>query len=203
MNIGVFCSANGQIDPDFFRATEELGRWLAASGHTLVYGGVNQGLMESIARAVSEGGGRVVGVVPRIVETSGRTSQYVEVEIRCDDLTDRKQLMMDHSDLFVALPGGIGTLDEVFTVAASATIGYHQKPVILLNVKDFWRPLITLLDDLQQRGMVRGQWQQYIKVASTVEELTTLLDFRSPACPTDGRRQRRSLSPRRGPCCHK
>lgn len=177
MNIGVFCSANGQIDPDFFRATEELGRWLAASGHTLVYGGVNQGLMESIARAVSEGGGRVVGVVPRIVETSGRTSQYVEVEIRCDDLTDRKQLMMDHSDLFVALPGGIGTLDEVFTVAASATIGYHQKPVILLNVKDFWRPLITLLDDLQQRGMVRGQWQQYIKVASTAEELTTLLDF--------------------------
>ena len=177
MNIGVFCSANGQISPDYIRAAEQLGRWMAASGHTLVYGGVNQGLMEVTARAVSEGGGRVVGVVPRIVASSGRTSRYVEVELLCDDLTDRKQLMMDHSDLFVALPGGIGTLDEVFTVAASATIGYHQKPMVLLNTGDFWRPLITLLDDLQQRGMVRGQWQQYIKVANSTKELATLLDF--------------------------
>ena len=176
MKIGVFCSANGQIDPEFFRATEALGRWMAEHGHVLVYGGVNQGLMECIARAVHDGGARTIGVVPRIVEKSGRTSQYVEVEIKCDDLTDRKQLMMDQSDLFVALPGGIGTLDEVFTVAASATIGYHRKPVVLYNIKDFWRPLISLLDDLQARGMVRGEWQQYIKVANSLEELATLLE---------------------------
>ena len=175
MKIGVFCSANGQIDPDFFRATEELGRWLAQNGYDLVFGGVNQGLMECIARAVHEGGGRTIGVVPTIVEKSGRTSQYVEVEIRCDNLTDRKQLMMDQSDVFVALPGGIGTLDEVFTVAASATIGYHDKPVILYNLNGFWNPLIALLDDLQQRNMVRGQWQQYINVANSLEELATLL----------------------------
>ena len=175
MKIGVFCSANGQIDPDFFRATEELGRWLAQNGYDLVFGGVNQGLMECIAHAVHEGGGRTIGVVPTIVEKSGRTSQYVEVEIRCDNLTDRKQLMMDQSDVFVALPGGIGTLDDVFTVAASATIGYHDKPVILYNLKGFWNPLIALLDDLQQRNMVRGQWQQYINVANSLEELATLL----------------------------
>ena len=175
MKIGVFCSANGQIDPDFFRATEELGRWLAQNGYDLVFGGVNQGLMECIAHAVHEGGGRTIGVVPTIVEKSGRTSQYVEVEIRCDNLTDRKQLMMDQADVFVALPGGIGTLDEVFTVAASATIGYHDKPVILYNLKGFWNPLIALLDDLQQRNMVRGQWQQYINVANSLEELATLL----------------------------
>ena len=175
MKIGVFCSANGQIDSEFFRATEELGRWLAQNGYDLVFGGVNQGLMECIAHAVHEGGGRTIGVVPTIVEKSGRTSQYVEVEIRCDNLTDRKQLMMDQSDVFVALPGGIGTLDEVFTVAASATIGYHDKPVILYNLKGFWNPLIALLDDLQQRNMVRGQWQQYINVANSLEELATLL----------------------------
>ena len=175
MKIGVFCSANGQIDSEFFRATEELGRWLAQNGYDLVFGGVNQGLMECIARAVHEGGGRTIGVVPTIVEKSGRTSQYVEVEICCDNLTDRKQLMMDQADVFVALPGGIGTLDEVFTVAASATIGYHDKPVILYNLKGFWNPLIALLDDLQQRNMVRGQWQQYINVANSLEELATLL----------------------------
>ena len=171
MKICVFCSANEQIDPDFFRAAEELGRWAATNGHVIVYGGVNQGLMECLGRAAHEAGGRTIGVVPAIVAKTGRTSQYVEIEIPCDNLTDRKQLMMDQADLFVALPGGIGTLDEVFTVAASATIGYHQKPVILYNLKGFWNPLITLLDDLGQRGMVRGEWRQYIRVATSIDEL--------------------------------
>ena len=171
MNICIFCSANAHIDPDFFLMTEELGRWMAEEGHTLVFGGVNQGLMECVARAVHEAGGKTIGVIPRIVEQSGRISEYVDVEIPCDNLSDRKQLMLDMSDVFIALPGGIGTLDEIFTVAASHTIGYHHKPVILYNMKGFWAPLIVQLDDLQQRGMVRGQWRDYIQVVSSLEEL--------------------------------
>ena len=175
MKICVFCSANEQIDRDFFCAAEELGKWAAENGHVIVYGGVNQGLMECVGRAVHEDGGRTIGVIPTIVEKTGRTSDYVDVEIPCDNLTDRKQLMMDQSDVFVALPGGIGTLDEVFTVAASATIGYHQKPVVLYNAKGFWNPLIATLDDLQQRGMVRGDWRQYIKTAYSLEEISRLI----------------------------
>ena len=171
MKICVFCSANEQIDPEFFTATEELGRWAAENGHVIVYGGVNQGLMECLGRAAHEAGGRTIGVVPTIVEKTGRVSDHVEIEIPCDNLSDRKQLMMDKSDVFIALPGGIGTLDEIFTVAASATIGYHQKPVILYNLKGFWNPLIQLLDDLQERGMVRGQWRDYINVISKLEDL--------------------------------
>ena len=171
MKICVFCSANEQIDPDFFSATEELGRWAAKNGHAIVYGGVNQGLMECLGRAAHEAGGRTIGVVPTIVEKTGRVSDHVEIEIPCDNLSDRKQLMMDKSDVFIALPGGIGTLDEVFTVAASATIGYHAKPVVLYNLKGFWNPLIQLLDDLQDCGMVRGEWRQYIKVISKLEDL--------------------------------
>lgn len=171
MKICVFCSANEQIAPEYFRAAEELGRWAANEGHTIVYGGVGQGLMEAVARAAHEAGGRTVGVVPVIVERGGRVSQYVDVEIPCDNLSDRKQLMMDQSDVFVALPGGIGTLDEVFTVAASATIGYHSKPIILYNMKGFWNPLIRMLDDLQQCGMVRGHWRDYIRVANSIDEL--------------------------------
>jgi uncharacterized protein (TIGR00730 family) len=171
MKICVFCSANEQIDPDFFSATEELGRWAAKNGHAIVYGGVNLGLMECLGRAAHEAGGRTIGVVPTIVEKTGRVSDHVEIEIPCDNLSDRKQLMMDKSDVFIALPGGIGTLDEIFTVAASATIGYHQKPVILYNLKGFWNPLIQLLDDLQERGMVRGQWRDYINVISKLEDL--------------------------------
>ena len=175
MKICVFCSANQQIDPDFFTMTEELGRWAAESGHSIVYGGVNQGLMECLAKTAKEAGAMTIGVVPMMVEKTGRTSDYVEVEIPCDNLTDRKQLMMDQSDVFIALPGGLGTLDEVFTVVASTTIGYHDKTVILYNMKGFWNSLIALLDDLMARGMIRGDWRQYIKTADSIEEIKRLI----------------------------
>ena len=175
MKICVFCSANEQIDPDFRTMTEELGAWAAKNGHSIVYGGVNQGLMECLAKAVKQEGGRTIGIVPMIVEKAGRLSDYVDVEIPCDNLSDRKQMMMDQSDVFIALPGGIGTIDEVFTVAASATIGYHDKSMILYNMKGFWNELIALLDDLQAKGMIRGDWRQYIKTADSIEEISQLI----------------------------
>lgn len=176
MNICIFCSANQQIDPQFFQRTEELGQWAAKNGHSIIFGGVNLGLMECVARATKEAGGRTIGVVPTIVKKSGRTSKHVDVEILCDNLNDRKQLMEDKSDLFIALPGGIGTLDEIFTIASSATIGYHQKPIILYNMKGFWNSLIALLDDLQAKGVVRGHWQDYIHAANSLDEITTFIE---------------------------
>ncbi len=175
MRIGIFCSANNLIDPTFFLLTEELGRWAARNGHIIVFGGVNQGLMECVAKAVKESGGETVGVVPSIVEETGRTSQYNDRVLTCSNLNERKQLMLDESDVFIALPGGVGTLDEVFTVAASYTIGYHHKRVILYNMKDFWDSTISMLDDLQQRGMVRGQWRDYICVADNLDEIGKIL----------------------------
>ena len=175
MKICVFCSANQQIDNEFFTMTEELGTWAAKNGHSIVYGGVNQGLMESLGKATKEAGGQTIGIIPMVVEKSGRMSDYVDIEIPCDNLTDRKQLMMDQSDVFIALPGGIGTMDEVFTVAASATIGYHDKPLILYNMKGFWNPLIAFLDDLKAKGMIRGNWQDYIKTADSIEEISQII----------------------------
>ena len=175
MRIGIFCSANNLIDPTFFLLTEELGRWAARNGHIIVFGGVNQGLMECVAKAVKESGGETVGVVPSIVEETGRTSQYNDRVLTCNNLNERKQLMLDESNVFIALPGGVGTLDEVFTVAASYTIGYHHKRVILYNMKGFWDSTISMLDDLQQRGMVRGQWRDYICVADNLDEIGKIL----------------------------
>ena len=175
MKICVFCSANANIDPDFFRMTEELGRWAANNGHSIVYGGANQGLMECVARAAHEKGAQVVGVIPTLVEKSGRISQYVDVEMFCDNLNDRKQMMQDYADVFIALPGGIGTLDEIFTIVASATIGYHSKKVVLYNMKGFWDSLVSLLDDLQSRGFTRGDWRNRILVVSSIEELSLIL----------------------------
>ena len=175
MKICIFCSANSNIDPDFFAATEELGRWAAAEGHTVVFGGCDMGLMECIGRTARENGARTIGVVPTKVEERGRTSRHIDVHIPCDNLSDRKDLMTAQSDVFIALPGGLGTLDEIFTVAAAGTIGYHSKRVILYNMKGFWNSLIALLDDLQRRGMVRGNWRDRIGVADTLEDIAAMV----------------------------
>lgn len=175
MKACIFCSANNDIDPQFFEKTDELGRWLAKNGHSIVYGGCNQGLMECIAKAAHDEGGQMIGVVPTKLEEHGRVSGYIDVNIPVDNLSDRKQLMMEMSDVFIVLPGGIGTLDEIFSVAASATIGYHQKKIILYNIDGFWDSVIALLDDMAEKKMLRKPWRTQIGVATCLEEVAGAL----------------------------
>ena len=175
MRVAVYCSANNHIDKEYIRLTEELGHWLAQNGHTLVFGGTDLGLMETIAKAVKEEGGRCIGVVPSKVEERGHVSSWLDERIDCDNLSDRKDLMLQQSDIAIALPGGIGTLDEVFSMAASATIGYHHKRVILYNMNGFWNSLVDLLDHLQAQGLMRGSYKQFIQIASNLDELSDLL----------------------------
>ena len=163
MNICVFCSAN-DVAPQYVAAAEKLGRWLGREGHTLVYGGANLGLMEAVARAAHEAGATVVGVVPAILEKTGRASDHIDVRVLCDSLDDRKAIMVERSDLFVALPGGVGTLDEIFTVVAAASIGYHHKRVVLLNIDGFWDSLLAMLDDLQSKGVLRPGLKETLTV---------------------------------------
>ncbi len=171
MKIAVFCSANNNIVDKYTKEVEALGQWIGTAGHTLVYGGSNTGLMECVARAAHDAGATVIGVVPQILEKGGRVSDYIDVEIPCDNLSDRKDLMLAQADTAVALPGGIGTLDELFSVAASRMIGYHTKKIILYNINGFWDSLVHLLDDLQERGMIRGQYTDGILPVSTLQEL--------------------------------
>lgn len=170
MNICVFCSAN-DVAPQYVAAAEKLGRWLGREGHTLVYGGANLGLMEAVARAAHEAGATVVGVVPAILEKTGRTSDHIDVRVLCDSLDDRKAIMVERSDLFVALPGGVGTLDEIFTVVAAASIGYHHKRVVLLNIDGFWDSLLAMLDDLQSKGVLRPGLKETLTVVTEVEKV--------------------------------
>lgn len=175
MNICVFCSANNDIAPQFFTHARQLGQWIGAHGHTLVYGGVGMGLMQCVAEATRQAGGLVVGVVPTIVEKGGRESPCNDVRLLCDNLSDRKQLMIDRSDAIVALPGGVGTLDEIFTVLAAASIGYHHKRVVLYNIDGFWDSLLALLSDLGGKGMIRPGFADTLAVARSFDELTQLL----------------------------
>lgn len=171
MRIAVFCSANNNIVSKYEKEVEALGKHIGSEGHALVYGGSNTGLMECVARAAHDAGAMVIGVVPQILEKGGRVSDYIDVEVPCDNLSDRKDLMLAQADVAIALPGGIGTLDELFSMAASRTIGYHTKKVILYNINGFWDSLIALLDDLQRRGMIRGDYTDGIIPVATPEEL--------------------------------
>lgn len=137
------------------------------------------GLMECIAKAAHEAGGRTIGVVPTIIEKGGRMSEYVDIHIPCDNLDDRKALMVAQSDINIALPGGVGTLDEIFTVCAAASIGYHQKKVILYNMKGFWNSLLQMLDDLEQKGVIRDGFRSQLLVANSLEEVVEELGIRS------------------------
>lgn len=175
MNICIFCSANSNIPTEYFERTSELGTWMGANGHTLVFGGCNLGLMECVAKAVHDEKGMTVGVVPTIVEKGGKVSDYVDVKILCNNLSDRKDLMIERSDVIIALPGGVGTLDEIFTVLAAASIGYHNKRVILYNIGGFWDSLIAMLDDLKARGVLRAGFDDTVKVAHTLDEIAALI----------------------------
>ena len=175
MNICIFCSANSNIPIEYFERTSELGTWMGANGHTLVFGGCNLGLMECVAKAVHEAKGMTVGVVPTIVEKGGKVSEYVDVKILCNNLSDRKDLMIERSDVIIALPGGVGTLDEIFTVLAAASIGYHSKRVILYNIGGFWDSLIAMLDALKTRGVLRAGFEDTVKVAHTLDEIAALI----------------------------
>ena len=175
MNICIFCSANSNIPTEYFERTSELGTWMGANGHTLVFGGCNLGLMECVAKAVHDAKGMTVGVVPTIVEKGGKVSDYVDVKILCDNLSDRKDLMIERSDVIIALPGGVGTLDEIFTVLAAASIGYHNKRVILYNIGGFWDSLIAMLDDLKTRGVLRAGFEDTVKVAHTLDKIAALI----------------------------
>ena len=173
--IGVFCSAAETIDRIFFDAAREVGSWMAQQRITLVYGGAEMGLMEATARAVKDGGGHIVGIVPnRLVEREVQ-SKLLDETVLCDNLAERKQLMLQRSDLLLALPGGIGTLDEVFHVMGSATIGEHHKPMVLFNVSGFWDECMQMLRKMNTLGFIRGRLDDYVVMVNSIDELAAVV----------------------------
>jgi len=149
---------------------------LGAHGKVLVYGGANSGIMERLAQGVKETGGHVVGVVPSILESRRRVSRWVDEVVPCNDLNERKALMVEQSDILVALPGGVGTLDEIFTVLAAHSIGYHRKKVIVYNEDGFWDSLLRMLDEMDSRQFMNTPLADSLVVVRSLSELSAQLD---------------------------
>ena len=174
-SVAVFCAASENIAPGYFEAAAEVGTMLGRLGVALVYGGARFGLMEATAKAAKAAGARIVGVVPHILVERDRVSGVLDEQVGCRNLSERKDIMLERSDVLVALPGGIGTLDEIFHVLAAATIGYHTKRVVLYNVNGFWNPLLATVEEMSQAGFVRGEVEKYLIVANSVAELEDLI----------------------------
>ena len=169
--IGLFCSASDQIAPIYVEKARELGAWLGRNRKTLSYGGANLGLMECAARAAREAGATIMGVVPTKLEERGAVSDLLDITFRVDNLSERKDVMTREADVLVAMPGGVGTLDEIFHVMAAAMIGYHSKKVILYNVDGFWEGIISFLETLKQKEFARRPLENYYSIANSLDEL--------------------------------
>ena len=171
----VFCGSSKGNDPAFVRAAEELGRLLAARGITLVYGGGHTGLMGALADATLAAGGRVIGVIPAgLAERELAHSRLSEQHV-VSGMHERKALMASFASAFVALPGGLGTLDELFEIWTWAQLGFHDKPIGLLDVNGFFRPLLELTSEIVNQGFARPESLDLALVDADAERLLARL----------------------------
>lgn len=170
-NICVYCGSSPGTDPRFVKDATTLGGILAASGIGLVYGGGSVGLMGAISSAAIAKGGTVTGVIPEFL--SGRERPLAEAQelIVTHDMHERKRIMFERSDAFVALPGGIGTLEELIEQLTWAQLGRHKKPILALNTGGFWDPLCVLLDHMNSLAFIHTAAQVNLLVADRVEDV--------------------------------
>jgi len=154
-SICVYCGSASGSDPIHAAAARELGQQMAARGFGLVYGGGGVGLMGEVARAVLGAGGHVLGIIPGFLQAKEVHLRDVSELIVTDDMHQRKMLMFQRADAFVALPGGIGTLEELIEQMTWAQLGQHAKPVIIADIGGFWQPLLTLLAHMEAQAFLR------------------------------------------------
>jgi uncharacterized protein (TIGR00730 family) len=167
----VYCGSRNGTAPDFARVAADVGRWIGERGGQLVYGGGNNGLMGVLAGAALAAGGRVVGVIPHaLVERECARLDCTELHV-VDNMHERKRMMAERSDAFLALPGGIGTMEELFEVWTWKQLGYHDKPLGVLNANGYYDPLLAFLRSSVDSGFM-GDWQMdLLRVGDTAPAL--------------------------------
>ena len=172
--ICVYCGSGPGSDPAFVQAARAFGTVLAKHGIGLVYGGGSVGLMGEIANAVFEHGGEAIGIIPTFLENRERANPRGNL-IVTRDMHERKQRMFEEADAFVALPGGVGTLEEVVEQMTWAQLGRHKKPILLANIKKFWDPLCVLLNHMEELQFIRPETAVNYLVAERVEDILPML----------------------------
>src|SRR5215831_14643576 len=169
-SICVYCASGAGNNPAFMDAARTLGRIFAENGIRLVYGGGSVGLMGALAESVLDHGGAVTGVIPDFLVNREHMLLRVQERLITRDMHERKREMFERADAFVALPGGVGTLEELVEQLTWAQLGRHKKPILILNVAHFWDPLCRLLEQMEQLDFIRAGLPVSYLVAQRVEE---------------------------------
>ncbi len=170
-NICVFCSASDQVDPLYKKAAEALGNVLGAEGVRLIYGGASIGLMGILANTVLGAGGEVIGVIPENLQQRELAHQGLSELHVTKTMQERQKMMADLADVFVILPGGLGTLTELTEVMTWKQLNIHDKPIFLLNIGGFWDPLLKTFAHMDKQGFFHGEYSHIFEVFDDIEAL--------------------------------
>ncbi|MCS0496353.1 TIGR00730 family Rossman fold protein [Ancylobacter mangrovi] len=167
-SVCVYCGAAPGDDSIYIDSAIALGHQLAREGIRLIYGGGGVGLMGATARACAEAGGMVTGIIPDFLIGKEQAFEHAHELVVTKDMHERKRLMFERADAFIALPGGIGTLEELVEQMTWVQLNRHRKPVMVLNIAGFWKPLLTLIDHMQTTGFINGARPVRLLVANEV-----------------------------------
>ena len=167
----VYCGSSAGTDPAYTAAAHAFGKILAKSNVRLIYGGGSVGLMGTLAHAALDHGGHVTGIIPEFLTLRERPRRLPQELIVTRDMHERKRTMYERADAFVALPGGIGTLEEVVEQLTWAQLGRHRKPILFANINGYWDPLLTLIDHMRELKFVPASLNVEFLVANRVEDI--------------------------------
>jgi uncharacterized protein (TIGR00730 family) len=181
----VYCGSGPGTNPRFVEAAIAFGKALAEDGIRLVYGGGSVGLMGAVAKSVLDHGGTVTGIIPEFLTGRENALKRVQELIVTPDMHERKRLMFEHSDAFVALPGGVGTLEELVEQLTWQQLGRHAKPILLANIDGFWEPLLALLAHMREAEFIRATLPVDILKAERVEDILPRLRAAAARAPAD------------------
>jgi uncharacterized protein (TIGR00730 family) len=181
--ICVYCGSGPGTDPAYVEAARAFGATLAKNGIGLVYGGGHVGMMGELAEAVLAHGGKVTGIIPEFLVAREHAIKGAHGLIVTRDMHERKRKMFELADAFVALPGGVGTLEEIVEQMTWAQLGRHKKPILLANIEGFWQPLCALLDHMKTLEFIRGDLNFDLLVADKVEDILPMLRKAAEAAP--------------------
>jgi uncharacterized protein (TIGR00730 family) len=172
----VYCGSSGAVGRQYREAASELGERLATAGIGLVYGGGRVGLMGLLADAALAAGGEVIGIIPSRLRDAELAHHGATELVVVDSMHERKRLMAEKADAFAVLPGGIGTLDEMFETVSWKQLELHDKPILLADIGGYWTPLRALLEDIVTKGFAQPRTRELVRVVPTIAALMTALE---------------------------
>jgi uncharacterized protein (TIGR00730 family) len=175
-NICVYCGSAPGADRLYEEAALELGEAMARADIGLVYGGGGNGLMGTLARAVMQGGGHVTGIIPEFLQRKEGVALDVQEPLVVPDMHTRKRLMFERADAFVALPGGIGTLEELIEQLSWAQLERHVKPIVIADIGGFWQPLLSLFAHMRERRFIQPQFEVRYLVAERIKDVLPMIE---------------------------